>query len=412
MLRILHTADWHLGKLLGDLSRETEHTHFLAFLLDCILAENIDVLVIAGDVFDSANPPQSAVAQYYQFLSELHTRSKCQVVTIAGNHDSPAHLEAPKPLLKLLRTHVIGHLPTDLLDALIPIPSAENPQLILAASPFLRDKDLRSGQSGQSAAEIQSALNQSITEIYQQAAARARELYPAPIPLIALGHLTVAGSNSSDSEREIHIGGLGALPADKFPADFAYVALGHLHRPQACGRHETIRYAGSPIPLSFSESTDRKELRLLEIQDDFTLSQRSIPIPLTRKLIQIKSDSTAIEQKLHEKAATLASEAPALTPWVEVILSDHIPGDVITNRIHELCADAPFTVIRVMQQRPLSSAQLERDSTTADGDIDDRLSKPAELFQHRLLQETSLNEDQYEKLTVAFQQLLTLQRGE
>lgn len=412
MLRILHTADWHLGKLLGDLSRETEHAHFLDFLLDCIINEKIDVLLIAGDVFDSANPPQSAVAQYFQFLSELHQRSDCQVIVTAGNHDSPAHLEAPKSLLKLLRTHVIGHLPTDLLDALIPIPSAENPQLILAAIPFLRDKDLRSGQSGQSAAEIQSALNQSITEIYQQAAARARELYPAPIPLIALGHLTVAGSNSSDSEREIHIGGLGALPADKFPADFAYVALGHLHRPQACGRHENIRYAGSPIPLSFSEATDHKELRLLEIQDDFTLNQRSIPIPLTRKLIQIKSDSTAIEQKLHEKAATLASEAPALTPWVEVILSDHIPGDVITNRIHELCTDAPFTVIRVMQQRPISSAQLERDSTTTDVDIDDRLSKPAELFQHRLLQETSLNEDQCEKLTVAFQQLLTLQRGE
>ena len=412
MLRILHTADWHLGKMLGDLSRETEHAQFLDFLLDCIITEKIDVLLIAGDVFDSANPPQSAVAQYFQFLSELHQRSQCQVIVTAGNHDSPAHLEAPKPLLKLLRTHVIGHLPTDLSDALIPIPSAENPQLIIAAIPFLRDKDLRSGQSGQSAAEIQSALNQSITEIYRQVATRARKLYPAPIPLIALGHLTVAGSKSSDSEREIHIGGLGALPAENFPSDFTYVALGHLHRPQACGRHENTRYAGSPIPLSFSESKDYKELRLLEFQDDYTLRQSAIPIPLSRKLIQIVSESSEIENQLQERTATLATEKTALTPWVEVLLTDHVPGDVITNRIQQLCADAPFAVIRVMQQRTIPSAQLECDTSTSDADIDNRLSKPAELFQHRLLQETSITEDQHEKLTVAFQQILTLQRGE
>lgn len=412
MLRILHTADWHLGKLLGDLSREAEHAAFLRFLLDCIIHENIDVLIIAGDVFDSANPPQSAVAQYYQFLSELHSRSRCQVIAIAGNHDSPAHLEAPKPLLKLLRTHVVGHLPLDRCDALIPIPSAENPQLILVAIPFLRDKDLRSGQSGQSAAEIQAALNQSITEIYQQAAGKAREIYPPSLPLIALGHLTVAGSQSSDSEREIHIGGLGALPADNFPAEFSYVALGHLHRPQACGRHETIRYAGSPIPLSFSESTDRKELRLLELNDDFTLNHRSIAIPLTRKLIQIKSDSAGIEQKLLELSSAIASEKPALVPWVEVLLTDHVPGDVITNRIQQLCVDTPFLVIRVLQQRSGSGPSIERVATSIEEDMDERLNNPTELFELRLKQESALTDDQREKLTVAFQQLLTLQRGE
>jgi len=412
MLRILHTADWHLGKQLGDLSREQEHSHFLTFLLNCILTESIDVLLIAGDVFDSANPPQSAVAQYYQFLSELHLHSQCQVVVTAGNHDSPAHLEAPKPLLKLLRTHVIGHLPQDLGDALIPIPSSDNPQLVLAAIPFLRDKDLRSGQSGQSAAEIQAALNQSITEIYQQAVIKAREIYPPNTPLIALGHLTVAGSQSSDSEREIHIGGLGALSADKFPEAFSYIALGHLHRPQACGHHENIRYAGSPIPLSFSESTDHKELRLLELHDDFTLNQCSIPIPLTRKLIQVKSDSAGIEKKLLDLSSAYAERDHELTPWVEVLLSDHVPGDIIANRIQQLCTDAPFSIIRVIQQRSSSGAQLDRDRNTTDAEMDDRLSKPTELFELRLKQETAMTDEQREKLTVAFQQLLTLQRGE
>src|SRR5438874_1538560 len=153
--RVLHSADWHLGKMLGEHSRQEEHQRFFTFLLRAIREQNVDLLVIAGDVFDSANPPQSAVAQYYDFLSALFRQGGCSAVIVAGNHDSPAHLEAPREVLKALGAHVIGSLPQVVEEVLVPLPNADSPQLVVASVPFLRDRDLRTGQSGQSAADIQ-----------------------------------------------------------------------------------------------------------------------------------------------------------------------------------------------------------------------------------------------------------------
>src|SRR5260221_6517283 len=100
--RVLHTADWHLGKMLGQHSRQEEHQRVLAFLLQGIREQNDDLFAIAGDIFDSAKPPQIAEAQYYDFLSALFRQGGCSVIIVAGNHDSPAHLEAPRQVLKAL----------------------------------------------------------------------------------------------------------------------------------------------------------------------------------------------------------------------------------------------------------------------------------------------------------------------
>ena len=148
--RVLHTADWHLGKMLGEHSRMEEHARFLRFLLQSIREQGVDLLIVAGDVFDSANPPQSAEAQYYNFLSELFRQGGCAVIVVAGNHDSPAHLEAPRQILKALGAHVIGAWPSIPDEVVVPLPNAKSPQLVVTAVPFLRDRDVRTGQSGQS----------------------------------------------------------------------------------------------------------------------------------------------------------------------------------------------------------------------------------------------------------------------
>lgn len=264
--RVLHSADWHLGKMLGDKSREEEHQHFLAFLLDQIDQLSVDALIIAGDIFDSANPPQSAVRQYFNFLSQLLKTGDCAVVIVAGNHDSPAHLEAPSQLLLAMGAHVVGTLPEDCENLLVPLPNADAPQLVVAAMPYLRDRDLRVGQSGQDMGEIQQALIQGIKNRYEEVEKAAQCWKDRGVPVLVTGHLTVAGASTSDSEREIHIGGLGAVSSGCFPASFDYVALGHLHRPQKAGA-EHIRYSGSPLPLSFSEAKDVKEMRLLDFAD-------------------------------------------------------------------------------------------------------------------------------------------------
>ena len=413
MLRIIHTADWHLGKMLGELSREQEHQMFLDFLLSTIRNEQVDVLLIAGDVFDSANPPQSAVALYYNFLSRLHQQCNCQVIISAGNHDSPAHLEAPKELLKQLHVHVVGHLPENINDLLIPFPSAEDPRVIIAAVPFLRDRDLRSGQSGQSAAEIQQALGRAIAACYQFAADNASAMGKNRSVLIAMGHLTVSGASSSDSERDIHIGGLGAVSIDCFPSSFCYVALGHLHRPQRCGKHEHIRYAGSPLPLSFSEANDSKELCMLEIDAQGRINQRCIVIPLPRILMQVKTNTADVAKalgKLAEKFHTL--DNAILKPWLELLIDDPVPGDNMVEKIAELTREAPFSVIRILNNRSANPAEIGIETLNEDGAIDTLLNSPAHLFQLRLDQEENLSQQQIEAVILTFGHLLSIHQAE
>ncbi|MEI7590509.1 MAG: exonuclease subunit SbcD, partial [Deltaproteobacteria bacterium] len=202
--------------MLNEQSREEEHSLFLDWLIKAASEHVVDAIVVAGDIFDSANPPQSAQALYYNFVSALFKLGGCSLVG----------LMAEKPA-----------------DRLLLLPSSENPRVAIALIPFLRDRDLRTGKAGESATEIQRQLVEGIRTRYEETAA----LLDAAVgnyQAIATGHLTVAGSKSSDAERDIHIGGLGAVGSDAFPARFGYVALGHLHRPQAAGGASRVRYSG------------------------------------------------------------------------------------------------------------------------------------------------------------------------
>ncbi len=402
--RVVHTADWHLGKLLDDHSREDEHRHFLTFLLETIQTQSVDALLIAGDIFDSANPPQSAVTLYYNFLSNLFKSSHCTVVIIAGNHDSPAHLEAPGRVLKTLRTHVIGSLTAAPADMLIPLPSKEAPQLIVAAVPFLRDRDLRVGISGQNASEIQKHLVYGIGCRYAEVAEAAIGWHDQGIALLATGHLTVLGSTTSESEREIHVGGLGAISADAFPKEFDYVALGHLHRPQAAGHCETVRYSGSPIPLSFGEANDHKELRVLDFAEGRLSQQAAIPIPRSRCLTQIRTqrDNLEADLKAYEPATT------ELRAWVEIVVEDPLRGDNLHSLVHSLVADREFDVIRIIPKSKTALPGLTALDPAATEDIERLLSNPSHVFARRLLEEEALSEEEELALKTMFEELKNL----
>jgi len=227
--RLLHTADWHLGKMLASQSREAEHSAFLSWLLDAVQEHQVDAVLLAGDVFDAANPPESARRQYYDFVSKLFALGSCKLVVIGGNHDSATQLESPQKVLRPLNTEVAGGLAVAPADRILFLPNAEDPEVAIALVPFLRDRDLRVGTAGETASEIQSGVVAGIERVYAETAAA---LGKVRCPAIATGHLTVANSKTSDSEREIHIGGLGSVTPEIFPKAFAYVALGHLHCPQ------------------------------------------------------------------------------------------------------------------------------------------------------------------------------------
>jgi exonuclease SbcD len=402
--RVLHTADWHLGKMLGEHSRHEEHRRFLEFLLQCIREQHVDALLVAGDIFDSANPPQTAESQYYDFLSELYQQGGCSIVIVAGNHDSPARLEAPRQVLKALRAHVVGAWPASCADALIPLPNATSPRIVVAAVPFLRDRDLRTGQTGQGAAEIQRALVDGIKRCYEEIAVAAKPWLEKGIPLVATGHLTTVGSRSSDSEREIHVGGLGAIGVECFSPAFKYVALGHLHRPQTAKANAVVRYAGSPIPLSFSEAGDKKTVQLLDFIKGDLAQITELEIPLARPLTQLSVTRESFEREL----ANLPVFDSELQAWVEVIVENPVPGENLYDRAQEISRARGFEVVQVVSKRDAAVPGVSGNGLL-EADVADLLAEPEKVFAHRLETETGLTDPERASLKSVFHELLDLQ---
>lgn len=406
--RILHTADWHLGKLLNDQSRDEEHGRFLDWLLGLVDEQEVDAILLAGDVFDTANPPQVALARYYDFVSRLFRQGNCELVVIAGNHDSAAQLEAPKRALRSLKTHVVGFLAEEPGARILCLPSDEEPRVAIALIPFLRDRDLRVGKAGESADEIRAQVVAGIKSRYEETAAATGEL---KCPILATGHLTVLGASTSDSERDIHIGGLGAVTAGSFPEAFSYVALGHLHRPQSTDADGRVRYAGSPIPLSFSEAGDEKEVRILDVTAA-GITQRGVPVPVSRRLKQIRTTNAELERAVGE----FALAAGELRGWVEVVVEDATLEDDLVERVRALTEGRDFDVLKVLRGRAAGVAGMSVGDSTDDEAIESLLDRPDQVFEHLLGEHGSFSEDEVTGLKAAFAVLMELdaqsERGE
>jgi exonuclease SbcD len=398
--RLLHTADWHLGKMLKDQSRDAEHALFLDWLLKVVKEHEIDTILLAGDVFDSTNPPQSALGRYYDFVSALFRQGNCGMAIISGNHDSPAQLEAPKQALHALNVHVTGFLADDPQQRILLLPDAGKPRLAIAMLPFLRDRDLRVGKAGEGADEIRSQIAAGIKDRYEEAAKAAEHL---PYPVIATGHLTVLGASPSDSERDIHIGGLGAVTSDIFPTAFVYVALGHLHRPQATDGAGRVRYAGSPIALSFSEAEDAKEVRILDVTDA-GLEHYGMPIPIFRKLAQIRTTQAGLERAL----GTVDLVRGDLRPWLEVIVEDAALEEDLLERVRSLSAGKSFDVLKVSRGALTPISGMVAGKATDDEAIESLLEQPTRVFGHLLSELTTLNEAEIQSLQTAFALLVDL----
>lgn len=393
--RILHTADWHLGKLLNDQSREQEHARFLAWLLAAVEEHRVDAIVLAGDVFDTANPPQGALSQYFNFVSGLFRQGDCALVLIAGNHDSAAQLEAPKHALHALNVHVVGFLADKPEARILYLPDEAEPKVAIAMMPFLRDRDLRVGKAGESSDEIRGQIVEGIRLRYAEAAAAVKP--GTTCPVVATGHLTVLGAKTSDSERDIHIGGLGAVTSEAFPDTFAYVALGHLHRPQATDTAGRVRYAGSPISLSFSEAGDDKEVRILDVGDN-SIAQYGLPIPVFRRLVQIRSTNADLGKVIAEYDFQ-SGEFPT---WVEVVVEDASLEDDLQERVCKIAEGRSVEVLKVLRGRPAAQVGMTAKDASDDEAIENLLIHPDRVFEHLLGQHKQLEAEDVEKLKTAF----------
>jgi len=403
-MRLIHTADWHLGQRFKDnMDRREEHEHFLTWLLQSIEINKVEILVIAGDIFDSANPPSYAQQQYYSFLAKLYAQGICKdVVVTGGNHDSPDRINAPKELLKVLNVHVVGALPEEGDSFHIALPGgADEPAVIIVPVPFLRDQDILRNQDKETMSARENRLKLGIVAHYLKASETVSHYKDKGIPVIATGHLFVHGCEASpDSERVIHIGTLGQISAAEFPDSFDYIALGHLHRPQIVAGNNHIRYCGSPIPLSFSERDYKHQVVLLEIHKGTGQKITSLQIPVLRQLKRVEGTWPEVTDKLK----AMLPAPGQLTTWAELrIKSDESPV-MMAEKVRKL-AEEIKEAVRIIDFRQTSAS--EQSSHKPEIKPEEALEDlhPTDVF-NRLLDAYHIAEER-EALIEAFTELLS-----
>ncbi|WP_426193350.1 exonuclease SbcCD subunit D C-terminal domain-containing protein [Massilia sp. DWR3-1-1] len=354
-MRLLHTSDWHLGQTLHGYDRSYEHQQFLDWLLDTLVAEQVDALLIAGDIFDTANPSSAAQKQLYRFLQQARRRVPAlDIVVIAGNHDSPGRLEAPGPLLEDHGTTVIGHVLRGADGAIdverMVVPLHDRAGAVAAwclAIPFLRPGDVPRGTD--SAAD---PYLDGIALLYRQAYALAAARRAPGQSIVAMGHChMVDGQASLESERRIVIGGAEALPAAVFDAAIAYAALGHLHLAQRVGHSDARRYSGSPLPLSFAEVGYRHQVLRVDLADGAAVVE-PISVPRAVELMRLPATPQPLEAVL---LALAALDLPALPlqrqPFLEVRVLLDAPEPGLRARIENALAGKPVRLAKIEPTR-------------------------------------------------------------
>ncbi|MDE0769370.1 MAG: exonuclease SbcCD subunit D C-terminal domain-containing protein [Opitutaceae bacterium] len=390
-MKILHTADWHLGQRFFAKDRLDEHELFLSFLLDTIKRESIDLLILAGDIFDTANPPRPAETLYYNFLRGLVNLKRCQAIIVGGNHDSAPHLNATANYLEADGIHVVGALPENPEDAFF-----EFDECCVAAVPYLRDRDVRKAIVGESIDDLEARAKAGILNCYAEMGILA-DLRRSGRPVIATGHLTAVGGSLSESERTIHIGNLGSISAAQFPNVFDYVALGHLHLPQAVGDIDSIRYSGSPIPLSFGEAKTQKQVRVIEVVDGI-LTHHPVEIPVFRRLLRLQGDTDALLKQLAE--LVVSEDEPE--PWLELTVKD---GELLGSANEDLRTAAAEKGMIVLKVLAAAGSRSMGDLLDNGSDVDIGEMKPEDVFGRRL--ESYDGDVQVGVLEQCFQSLLT-----
>jgi len=380
-LRLFHTSDWHLGQNLHGQDRDFEHACFLDWLLRQLASEKPDVLLIAGDIFDTVNPPVKAQERLYDFIVSAHEQNaNLTIVMIAGNHDSGSRIELPAPLMRRLRTHALGRVlwlddgQLDVERLLLPLPDAKGKvRAWCLALPFLRPAEVTGAQLGDD-------YLRGIGQVHEWLIAAANAKRKKGQALIAISHAHMAGGSvSEDSERSLIIGNAEALPASLFGPSITYVALGHLHKPQKVNRETRIRYSGSPIPLSFSEIGYQHQILDITLDGEKLLNveprlipravnlQRLGPAPLADVLVQLKDlpdiDLLADVQR---------------QPWLEVRVRLDEPQPDLRQQVETALQGKAVRLVRIAAEYAGSGATAGAEEGAALIELD-QLS-PQDLF--------------------------------
>jgi exonuclease SbcD len=349
-MRLFHTSDWHLGQNLHGQERDFEHASFLTWLLARLAERQPDVLLIAGDIFDTVNPPVKAQERLYDFIVNAHEQQPLlTIVMIAGNHDSGSRIELPAPLMRRLRTHALGRVlwlddgTLDVERLLLPLPDAKGEiGAWCLALPFLRPAEVTGATSGD---DYLRGIGR-VHELLIEAANLKRQPGQA---LIAISHAHMAGGSvSEDSERSLIIGNAEALPASLFGPSITYVALGHLHKPQRVNGEERIRYSGSPIPLSFSEIGYQHQILDIKCDGEHLHSVETLLIPRAVNLQRIGPAPLAdLLLQLNDLPDIDLLADIDRQPWLEVRVRLDEPQPDLRNQIETALQGKAVRLVRI-----------------------------------------------------------------
>lgn len=392
-MKILHTSDWHLGRSLYGRKRYDEFSAFLNWLVDLIQREHVDALLIAGDVFDSATPSNLAQKLYYRFLINVSATCCDHVVIISGNHDSPSFLNAPKELLEALNVYVVGSITENPEDEVIvlddlsekgPSKTGNTNSAIICAVPYLRDKDIRLVEPGETIDDKNSKLVKGLIRHYSDVCDIAEQKQRAflkngysGVPIIAMGHLFTAGGKTVDGDgvRELYVGSLAHVSKEVFPSSIDYLALGHLHVSQRVGGAEHIRYCGSPIPIGYGEAGQTKNVIVIEFNSTTPVIQEFM-VPCFQALVRIVGSLDDI----HSRIDQLKREKS--TAWLEI---EYTGADFIGNLrqiLEEALSDSSMEIRRIKNKRVTDQVMsaIQENETLDDLGVNDVFERCLETF--------------------------------
>lgn len=333
-MKILHTADWHIGQLFHEYDRTYEHQQFLNWLLEALVNARIDVLLISGDVFDLSNPSAASIKLFYSFLNQAVKASpELQIIVTAGNHDSASRLESPKPLLESSNIHIIGIVEKNVDGSIeyenLVVPLKNKDGTIKAwclAVPFLRMGDYPV------ISDTENPYAEGVAAFYVEAFDYACAKKQANEPVICMGHLHAQQTDMTDVDKLVEraiMGGIECIGATAFQEEIRYVALGHIHKAQQISGKEHIRYCGSPIPMSFSELNYKHQVIVFDLEEQGIYNLKSVEIPVSIALKRVPLVHSSLAEVINAlqqlpAAGTNLQSAPYLE--VRVLLDGPEPG--------------------------------------------------------------------------------------
>lgn len=406
MIKILHTADWHIGQTFYQYDRTYEHQQFLNWLVNTIAQKEIDVLIISGDIFDLSNPSAAAIKLFYSFLNDAaKIRPGLQIIITAGNHDSAARLESPKPLLESSNIHIIGMIERkvdgsiDYEKLTIPIKDKQGEiKLWCMAVPFLRMGDYPiATDNGTQYSEGVIALYK---EVYDYTIAKKK----AGQAILAMGHLHTLDAELSDhdeTERMI-MGGVEFIPVSAFNENIIYTALGHIHKTQRMGNNGNVYYSGSPLPMSFSEVNYKHQVITFEVESEQVSNIQFLEIPVTLELLRVPARSKPLADVLQElKQLPNASEDVSFAPYLEVKVLLEGPEPALRHKIETAIDGKNVRLAKIDVKYPKGSENEDEEINTYD-----KLHelKPSDIFNK--VYKSRFNSDAPGELTNLFNQVL------